>query len=91
MKPRSFRMIKQHPRAGITHHRAHPLLHLLFITMNRALPASRFLLAERTTAQAGVGIFQQFRTRRAEPGIPLLLPAIQPDHQLDNLLFFFDS
>lgn len=57
-------MQKQHARAGISHDFHNPLAHVLAVAVYRTHAASGLVGAVRAVGEAGIDVFQQFRTFR---------------------------
>lgn len=86
----SYGVEEQHPRACISHHDAHPFLHLRLVAMDGTILAGGFLFAERAAAQAGVSVFQQLPAGGAQLPVTFLVPAIDADHLFHGMLLLFN-
>lgn len=81
-------MIEQHPGTAIPHNLFDFLPHLRFVTMYRTMFTGCFSGPERAKLQTFMSVFQQGTTFRTQLCIFLLFPAVQTDHNSNNLLLF---
>lgn len=84
-------MEKEHPRARPPHDAPYLLPLLAAIAMDATFPARRFGLAKRATVKPLPRIGQKPRATAAQLAVALLVPAVQPYHQLNHPLFTLNA
>jgi hypothetical protein len=92
MADAEHRVMKQHSRSGITHHRFDALALRFAVAVDLASIAGRFLLVEWTDLKALQGVREQsfaVTTKRALRG--MMIATEDPHHGFDRLLFARDT
>ena len=80
-------MIKHHSRTGPPHHLAHALAHIGAVAVHGACLAGGLVVAKPASAQACMGIGEQFAALRTKFAIALGTATIQTYHLLHYSLF----
>ncbi len=84
-------MTEHHAWPGPAHDRPYLFLHIGSVAVDGAFPACGLVRAIPASVKATVGIGQQFLALRAQPGMGLVLAAVQTNHLLHHRLFFLDA